>query len=241
MKKNKRKSPLFIIILLLLLAGMGFLGYHLFNITSIEIKGNNEKQADYIIKLSGVEIGTNIFKINDATLKENIEKDSYLKFIGVEKKYPDKIIIEIKEKVPAAMIKEGNSSLVLDEEGYVLQILQDTNGLSYPVLSGIDISNTAVGKQIVFADEAQRLTMQVVLNAIAKNDADNLIAAIDFININNIKMTTSNGIAVNFGNYSMAEKKILWIKGVLAYDKQKIESGTIDVSTGEFASYKPPE
>lgn len=241
MKKNKRKSPLFIIILLLILAGMGFLGYHLFNITSIEIKGNKEKQADYIIKLSSVEIGTNILKIDDATLKENIEKDPYLKFVGVEKKYPDKIVIDVKERIPAAVVKRESTVLLLDEEGYVLQIMQDTGNLLYPVLSGIDTSNTAVGKQIAFADEAQRLTMQTILNAVAKYGINNLIEAIDLININNIKMSTENGIAVNFGNYSMAEKKIQWIKGVLSYDKQKIEGGMIDVSTGEFASYKPPE
>ena len=241
MKKNKRKNPLVIIILLLLLAGMGLLGYHLFNITAIDFTGNIEKKADYLRNLSGVAIGTNIFKIDDKTVKTNLEKDPYIKFIQVKKNYPDKIVIEIKERVPAALIQVEKSYLLLDEEGFILKILKDKNGVTYPLLSGIDSANSSVGKQISFADEAQKLALQTILSEIYKNKINTLIATIDILSINNIKMTTATGIAINFGDFEETEKKIQWIKGALAYcEKEGKKGGTLDVSTGEFASYKEP-
>lgn len=238
MKKHKRKSPILIIVLLLLLAGMGFLGYHLFNITVIEVTGNNSKAADYIINLSGIEKGTNIFKIDDAVLKENIEKDPYIKFIEAQRVYPDKIILKVKERTPAALVMNENSSLLLDNEGYILKINKEINAQDYPAVNGLDVSNFTVGKQIGFADAAQYIAMNTIINEIYANSVNTIIAGIDLFNINDIKMTTKNGINIKFGNYDLPDKKILWIKNVLDYfEKQGISTGTIDVSSGEFASY----
>lgn len=238
MKKNKRKRPLLIIVLLLLLAGMGFLGYQLFNIRTIEVTGNKTKKAEYIVNLSGIEKGMNIFKIDDRALKEDIEKDPYIKFIEAKRVYPDKIILKVEERVPAALVLNEGTSLLLDGEGYVLKINKDAGKGDYPAVSGLDVSNFTLGKQIGFADQAQYLAMKTIIAGIYAQNVNSVIAGIDLFNINDIKITTKQGINIKFGSWELSDKKILWIKNVLDYYKPKnVKKGTIDVSSGEFASY----
>lgn len=225
--------------LLVLLAGMGFLGYHLLNIKTIEVRGCEKKTADYITRLSGVEIGTNILKIDDALVKQNIEKDPYLKFTAIKRVYLDKIIIVIEERKPVALMKAQGTYILLDKEGFVLEMKEDVTGLAYPLLDGIDISNLAIGKQVGFSDKAQELAMKTLFTEIYRKGAESLIAEINLFNINDIRMKSVSGININFGNYSMLEKKILWIREVL----ERLQSdgktgGTLDVSSGKSATYR---
>lgn len=239
MKKHKRKSPLVVILLLILLAGMGFLGYHLLNIKTIEVSGCEKKTPEYVVRLSGLAIGTNILKIDDAHIRESIEKDPYLKFIKIERIFPDKAVIVIGERKPAALMKAQGTHLLLDSEGYVLEMKDDVSGLKYPVVDGIDISSCAIGKQIGFVDKAQQLAMQTLVNEIYAKDADSFIAEIDLININDIRLKSVSGIKISFGNYGMLEKKILWIKKVLEKLQAEGKSGgTLDVSSGDSATYR---
>jgi hypothetical protein len=236
--KNKRRSPVLIILLLILLAGMGFLGYNLFNIRTIEVTGNKNKKADYVIQLSGIEKGMNVFKIDDGILKETLEKDPYIAFIEAKRVYPDKIVLKIKERTPAALILNEDNTLLLDSEGYVLKIEKNNENDNYPAVSGLNVSNFSLGKQVGFADEAQYKAMKTIIGGIYTEGINALIAEINLFNINDIKMITRKGIQIKFGSYETTEKKILWIKKVLAYfDEKGIDKGTVDVSTGEFASY----
>jgi len=207
LKKNKRRHPLVIILVLILLAGMGFLCYHLLNIKTIAVAGNEKKTADYIVRLSGLKAGENILKVDDALLKQNIEKDPYLKFVEAERVYPDKVIIKVLERKPAALIKAGSANMLVDEEGYVLEMPDDTANMKYPLLNGINTSNCQIGKQVGFVDKAQYLAMNSMIKGIYAEKIEGLLAEIDLMNINDIHMKSTAGIAISFGNYSQLEKK----------------------------------
>lgn len=238
MKKNKRRHPLVVILILILLAGMGFLCYNLLNIKTIAVAGNEKKTADYIVRLSEVQAGENILRVDDNLIKQNIEKDPYLKLVEVQRVYPDKIVLKVQERKPAALIKTGTANMLVDEEGYILEMPNDISKLKYPVVDGINAGSFQIGKQIGFSDKAQYLAMNSMIKAIYAEKAEELISEIDLININDIHLKSAVGITVSFGNYSKLEKKILWIKNVLPrLQSEGKTDGTLDVSSGESATY----
>ena len=86
-KSNRKKIIISIFILLLITVGgtIYYLTTPAFNITHIEVYGNNKNSVDTYISLSKIEIGsTNIFAINNGIIKKNIKENAYVENVEMK-------------------------------------------------------------------------------------------------------------------------------------------------------------
>ena len=75
-KKRRRMSGRGVVILLLtivLLGGLGFLGYKYIRAEQIIVRGNQKLSSEYIIGLSGIKTGTHVFNVNKDLAKAGVE------------------------------------------------------------------------------------------------------------------------------------------------------------------------
>lgn len=99
------------------------------DIKGIDIVGNFTYDNDYIIEKSGIELGEKIFNIDRSKVKENIEKEVYVKTARVVYELPDRIYVEITERQEQYQIHFNNEYIVVDKDGVVLNIYNEKSKL----------------------------------------------------------------------------------------------------------------
>ncbi len=94
----------------------------IFDVKSIEIKGNTKVEDASIVKAGKIKKGDNLYSIDEEDVKTNISKLLYVKSAKVNKEYPSGLNIKIVERKKEGYIKTGEKYALIDREGVVLDI-----------------------------------------------------------------------------------------------------------------------
>lgn len=129
--------------LVLIFALLGVLGFHFFvsnarfDISEVVVNGTNKFVSTSEVKtLVGNRVtGKNIILLDSKSL-EGIVMETFqgAKNVGIRKHYPNKIIVEIIERTPKALVENSEEAFLVDEEGYVLGV-QDKSATNLPTIS----------------------------------------------------------------------------------------------------------
>ncbi|MEA2082450.1 MAG: FtsQ-type POTRA domain-containing protein, partial [Elusimicrobiota bacterium] len=89
------------------------------NVGRIEIRGTSALNREYVKKLVDLKKGANIFsyKLDKAVL----EKEQWIAAAGLRRVFPDKIIVKIKERIPAAMFIESGKKFIVTVDNKVVR------------------------------------------------------------------------------------------------------------------------
>lgn len=99
------------------------------NIEGIDVVGNSTYENNYIIEKSGIKLGEKIFDIDKSKVKENIEKEVYVKSARIVYELPNRIYIEVNEREEEYQIAINNENVVTDGDGIVLNIYNEKSQL----------------------------------------------------------------------------------------------------------------
>lgn len=214
----------------------------IFNIKSIEVKGNNQIPIDTIISISKIKKGENIFKINNSVI-QNIKENQYVEEASIKRKLPGTIQIIIKERSVKYQIKLINSYAYIDKNGYILEI--SSVKAEVPIIVGFNITeNELLNKKRLEIIDLEKLNkISKVIDSSKATEIDKLITEINIENENNYCIyLESQNKKVYIGNTNDLTKKMLFLKKII--DEEKESTGTVyvdgDISNG-FKPYFRPE
>ena len=131
------------LLVLALIAGLDWGGRraltHLdfFSLQKIVISGSPKSLSEAeIIQRSGVQIGTNLFKIQVQEVQSRLQQHSYFKFVSVQRQIPHTLVLEIREHLPEFVLNAGRLYYV-DREGEIFKDITDSEeSRDFVVLSG---------------------------------------------------------------------------------------------------------
>lgn len=150
-KENKKsvggKIAFFILLLVIISVATGCLFAPVFNISEVIVNSGDNVTAQEILNNANIELGTNIFRINDSKIKEKIETLSYVREADIYRKFPDTIVLEINERNPYAIVKYLESFAITDKYGYILEIKKENSG-DLPIIYGLDSGSYVVGQKL---------------------------------------------------------------------------------------------
>jgi len=67
-------------------------------------------------------VGRSLFKIDIAQIQAELQANSWVKEVAVRKEFPDRLIIRVVERIPAAVeVDSGRPPILRDEEGKILE------------------------------------------------------------------------------------------------------------------------
>ena len=147
-----------VIKILIFYLAIGFLGWNFFafifssnfcNIEEVIIKGNDCLSEDKILSRSEVKLGENIFKLDLKKSKDSLMQEPWIKEVEIKRVIPNKIIISIKERKPAAIFHTGEEYFSSTKGGIVLsKIDRPEERFGLPLILGLELGEIKIGKSI---------------------------------------------------------------------------------------------
>ncbi|MGE5615239.1 MAG: cell division protein FtsQ/DivIB [Bacillota bacterium] len=227
-----------------------------FNIKKITAKESAHYGTDELIGASGIRKGINGFRLLFGGqgkiflfrigIAENaiIEKCPYVKKAVVRYVIPSTVVIEVEERQAGAILRMDGVDLLIDREGYLLEIDPDLDKTDLPVIKGVEPESLIPGKKLNINKEILLSAFKVfdTIREVDELDADKLLPDVDYINVadlQNVSFSLQSRVIVNLGKLEDLHYKISAAKTIFARNIKKSERGKLDFSTGSNPVFSP--
>ena len=236
-KINKKILGFCSIIILVAIIVVLALTAPIFNITKIEINGNEKVSKDTIIALSGIKMGENIFRFNNDMI-QNVKQNTYIEKVEIQRKMPGTVVISVKERKIKYQINLINSYVYLDKNGYLLENSSERKNV--PVIVGFSIKEDEMlnEKRLKDNDLEKLANAAKIIEAVKAINIDNLITEVNVEDKNNtILYLESKSKKINVGDTTNLTNKMLYVQKILENEEGK--SGSVFVNGDISAGFKP--
>lgn len=235
-KQNSRKrNPFLILKIVFFIAILTVIIYLMFtveafNLTKIEVKGNEKYNDETVIKNSNLKIGDNVFKQLLLNKMYNIDL-AYISKAKYKYSFPNSIVIDVKERYPEYIAVDKNTSkcYMIDNEGYLLEECKlsergeelEVNGFTFE-------KDVTFGRKI---NEVYLNKLEIYKNIKKELENIGIVASINKVNFANSLtiITLDDKLNIVFANDSNLKYKVAFLKGIIDQNGGIVE-GTIDMS-----------
>ena len=232
-----------LVLIVAVAAAVGFLIYGaVFRVRSVTVEGCRAISQEEVICLSGISMGMNTFAINEDQVEAGIESNRYLSFVCVDKQLPDKVVIQVRERTPAAQVTYCGIAYTLDNRGMVLEESQNTSvkpdGLV--MVGGLNIRRCKLGETVQLQSDRQMSVYTELLVELKVMSALNDVSELDLSDMDNLFLVSRDGYTVRLGDSSGLHAKLR----AMLLTREHLSAtghsgGTIDVSTPVNPTYTP--
>lgn len=132
---------------------------YLFTLNKIDLKVQATR-GDEVLEIQSVVSefeGENLLFLDTEEVLDRLSSFSDYKIVSIEKKYPNKLVVTIKERLESFAIANDNSAIIIDDEGVVLRTEENfTNNRELVTLklNGISVSSANVGQVVSTTDNS---------------------------------------------------------------------------------------
>jgi len=222
-KRSINKFRLALLLFILLLSIYLFLHSSIFNVTQIEVVGNNKVSKAEVLALSGLSPGINIFGFNEAVCSQTIGVHPMIKSAAIERKLNRTIVIKINERQIWALIPYGDLFLCIDDTGICFDKLNHATIENIPIIT-MDQMPEFVNLGKVVNTQATDMVKQVWQALPA--DEQKLISDFHYQNQDNtLKIYTIKGTEILFGNLDRLDEKVKTFAQVIQLENDMERKG----------------
>lgn len=107
-----------------------------FQITAIDIRGCRHTDQNLILKLSGVDIHTNLLAISSEEIKQKIVAHEWIESATLSRHWPNQLTITVKERTPIALLNQSDGLHYLDKNGNIFAAVGASEDVDFPVITG---------------------------------------------------------------------------------------------------------
>lgn len=210
----------------------------LFNVTQIDVIGNETVSKEEIISLSQIPLNENMFKNVKTTIKQNIKGNAYIENVSVKRILPNKIQITVQERKVKFMLKLLDSYAYINSQGYILEITPQTKEV--PIIEGMTTPEEELiaGKRLNEEDLNKLETALSIVSNCEENEISRFITSINVTNSSEYTMIMAEKAkTVHLGNNSNLSAKILYVKAIL--EAEEGNEGDIFVNGDLINGFQP--
>ncbi len=162
-----------------------------FQVTAIDVIGNQEVDKEKIIQLAGINTPANLLALDLEAIAPRIQGYSWIEKVTLRKEWPSHLYIEVRERRPLALLNTPNGLFYVDGKGEPFAPLNEQTEIDFPVISGLENALTFEGNAVqVNAPEKIQAALQFIGYA-AKGTS-----ALPAQNISEIHCTDDQGVVL---------------------------------------------
>lgn len=118
-------------------------------VSRVSVVGANLVPAQDIVNASQITSGDNLMTLDTQAIVDRVKMIPYIRVCNVQRAYPDRVIIEVNERHPGAMVLINNHAFEIDDECVVLGPLNALEPYEGPTITSLpDITAVTVGQRI---------------------------------------------------------------------------------------------
>jgi UDP-N-acetylmuramate dehydrogenase len=192
----------------------------------VDVEGNRYVDADRIARVVDSLLGVSVLTADTAEARRQLEEDPWVARVRITTYFPDRVVIEVEERVPAAWFAGvDGSARVIDVAGHVLAVV-DGLPTDYARIEGTG-PNLVPGAT---ADPPFRAAVQ--LSQSLPPEIAPLVASFGVTETGQITMTLTTGTIVSFGEpVDMRNKLVSLVVLLRRQDPNDLQ--TVDLSSGD--------
>jgi len=108
-----------------------------FELRDITVRGNEKVPEKEILNLADIEPQSNILTLNLKDISRSVETNPWIKDTAIGREFPDRLVIEVREREPAAFVLVDGSLYIMDWDGSVFKKFSNRDNVHLPILNGI--------------------------------------------------------------------------------------------------------
>ena len=229
MGKRKKRAPIIGLGIFLLfcfaLSSYFFINSAFFNVKKIEVSGCQTVSEEQVTDLSGLAVGTNLFKIDARGAISKIAMHPMIKTVQVSRKIPHTVVLKVTERTPAALVVGNDSYLAVDIEGIYLKRVDDLLNLHLPVVSGLSIEESvSPGANLTTSGLHAALQLIELMDSTFLENVAEIKAASPY----SLTLKMLQGVEIRFGEPEEIERKLQLIQELLIKNGEVINDQTVE-------------
>lgn len=186
-----------------------FLHSPFFAVHQVEVRGASLLSPQEVIALSGITPGESLLRIDGERIRRRLEEDPRIGAARVRRIPPDRLVLEVDERVPVALLPYADGFLFVDEAGRLIAADRRSRpGL--PVVTGVPLDRVGLHlpppEHLVVAADVAAL-MPPGLRAVA--------AEINASNPDDLLLLTADGLPIFLGEPVELERKLAVAESLL--------------------------
>lgn len=260
-QSRRRGGVVVLAVGVLLLVCVALFTLPVFRVNEINVSGAEQVDESGIIENSGLETGRHLFQgwggsvstwlgLRYESAEENIASEfPYIRTVRVRMGFPSKINITVTERVPGAYLAlEDDANILLDTEGYVLEIEEGEVPEGIPLIEGVTILAARVGSRISTASIQSVETALSFIDAVMRSDraaSDNFVMLEHVLDIRvpggdsaylKVKLTDSpTPIHVKLGEVRTFDDALNWLRYTIRTNRlDDLGPGVLDLSGDNY-------
>ncbi|MCL6558116.1 MAG: FtsQ-type POTRA domain-containing protein [Firmicutes bacterium] len=229
-KKRRRKNwnlvESIFFIFLVLITGFVLLNSPVFEVRTIQVRGNQFLDEERIRAVAGIGTGVNIFKADLKAASAGLRLVPMVKDVRITRSLPSTVVIKIQERKPLALLPVKEGFIEVDSEGvYLRQSGAGTPGL--PVITGVRGEMPEPGQPV--RDEKLKHALSVVEGLPAEAVGNLSEVHVDEAGL--IRIYTIDGVQCRFGPATeISEKGAVFLQVLKEVRSQGKKIHYIDLS-----------
>lgn len=225
----------------LIMVAMIFVMSVFFRVSDVKVEGNKHYSDEEIIRALDIEDGDNLFFFDRfAALSRAFAKLPYIEKVTIERKLPNKVMIEVVESEALAYITVGDENWSFDHMCKILGKASGEEKESLIAVTGIDPGTLLIGETMTTSDgSADKVDyLSDILYQLEGRLLHHNVGKISFDEEGNAQFNFAGKYTVRLGKNNDTEKKMGMFVSVM--DKLKEgDIGIIDLSDGLTAHFSP--
>jgi len=113
-----------------------FLYHPYFSVQEIQVRGGEKIGGSEIVAMAGLTHGMSIWKIDSEGIEGKVGRHPWVKHVLVRREFPHRVVIEVEERSPKAVVIMGKLYYV-DAEGFVFKEVGEGERADFPLLTGL--------------------------------------------------------------------------------------------------------
>jgi cell division protein FtsQ len=172
-----------------------------FEIKEISVRGVKELTEKDILAMAKIQPCSNILAVNTDVVAGRIAVNPWVKHIYVGRELPDRLVLDVRERTPIALLKQAGNFYLMDGEGVVFKKLSKGDDVDLAIVTGVNIQAKV---QSVLLAEALKL-----LETLSTSDQHALLGTVSEMHVDEVfglSVLTDKGLHLKLGRENFAGK-----------------------------------
>ena len=199
-----------------------------FQITEVSVRGLRELTEKDILTSADIKPTQNILSVNTDAVVRRICANQWVENVYVGRELPGKLVLEIKERTPLALVKRSDDFYLMDEKGFVFKRLGKSDAVDLPIITGVQEKGQATSSMLLNA-----LTF---LKHMSSSEEYAYLGTISEINIDDVfglSLIFDKGLYLKLGTNGF-DSKLKKLKVVLAdLEKRGMKTAYVSVDLSD--------